>query len=67
MAREMFHVEQLEQIAREKAGTLRFINQIALYLVYQNKLKEPIELTSVTKEMRFFDVADVTESDLKSA
>ncbi len=67
VAREMFRLEILEQIAREKVKTLYFVDEIEVYLGYQNKLKQPLELTSVTAEMRFFGVSGVTESDLQSA
>ncbi|WP_448868781.1 NEL-type E3 ubiquitin ligase domain-containing protein [Enterobacter ludwigii] len=67
VGREMFRLEKLEQIARDKVKTLRFIDEIEVYLGYQNKLKEPLELTSVTAEMRFFDVSSITESDLQAA
>ncbi|EDW7375007.1 leucine-rich repeat domain-containing protein [Salmonella enterica] len=65
--REMFRLEILEQIAREKVRTLAFVDEIEVCLGYQNKLKEPLELTSVTAEMRFFDVSGVTVSDLQAA
>jgi len=65
--REMFRLEKLEQIARNKVNTLRFVDEIEVYLGYQNKLKEPLGLTSVTKEMRFFAVSYITESDLLAA
>ncbi|EAR3533629.1 type III secretion system effector E3 ubiquitin transferase SspH1 [Salmonella enterica] len=65
--REMFRLEKLEQIAREKAGTLALADDIEVYLAFQNKLKESLELTSVTSEMRFFDVSGVTVSDLQAA
>ncbi|HIF3070395.1 TPA: NEL-type E3 ubiquitin ligase domain-containing protein [Salmonella enterica] len=65
--REMFRLEKLEQIAREKVRTLAFVDEIEVCLGYQNKLKEPLELTSVTAEMRFFDVSGVTVSDLQAA
>ncbi|MCS3432353.1 E3 ubiquitin-protein ligase SspH2 [Klebsiella sp. BIGb0407] len=67
VAREMFRLDELEKIARKKASTLRFVDEIEVYLAYQNKLKEALELTCVAKEMQFFDVANVTESDLKNA
>lgn len=67
VGREMFRLEKLEQIAREKVKTLYFVDEIEVYLGYQNKLKQPLELTSVTAEMRFFGVSGVTESDLQSA
>ncbi|ELP2742338.1 E3 ubiquitin--protein ligase [Salmonella enterica] len=65
--REMFRMEMLERIAREKARTLAFVDEIEVYLAYQNKLKESLELTSVTAEMRFFGASGVTASDLRSA
>ncbi|EFR2061259.1 E3 ubiquitin--protein ligase [Salmonella enterica] len=65
--REMFRMEMLERIAREKARTLAFVDEIEVYLAYQNKLKKPLGLTSVTAKMRFFGVSGVTASDLRSA
>ncbi|ECD5489197.1 type III secretion system effector E3 ubiquitin transferase SspH1 [Salmonella enterica subsp. enterica serovar Brijbhumi] len=65
--REMFRLATLEQIAREKAGTLALVDDVEVYLAFQNKLKESLELTSVTSEMRFFDVSGVTVSDLQAA
>ncbi|EDQ4519375.1 E3 ubiquitin--protein ligase [Salmonella enterica subsp. enterica] len=65
--REMFRLGKLEQIAREKAGTLALVDEIEVYLAYQNKLRKPLGLTSVTAEMRFFGVSGVTASDLRSA
>ncbi|EAN1750506.1 E3 ubiquitin--protein ligase [Salmonella enterica] len=65
--REMFRMEMLERIAREKARTLALVDEIEIYLAYQNKLKKPLGLTSVTAKMRFFGVSGVTASDLRSA
>ncbi|ENF6421850.1 E3 ubiquitin--protein ligase [Salmonella enterica] len=65
--REMFRMEMLERIAREKARTLALVDEIEVYLAYQNKLKKPLGLSSVTAKMRFFGVSGVTASDLRSA
>ncbi|EBR8131324.1 hypothetical protein AAK68_11085 [Salmonella enterica subsp. enterica serovar Havana] len=65
--REMFRLEKLEQIAREKAGTLALADDVEVYLAYQNKLKKALGLISVTAEMRFFGVSGVTVSDLQAA
>ncbi|ENS3478530.1 E3 ubiquitin--protein ligase [Salmonella enterica] len=65
--REMFRLEKLEQIAREKAGTLALADDVEVYLAYQNKLKKALGLTSVTAEMRFFRISGVTVSDLQAA
>ncbi|EAA8322366.1 E3 ubiquitin--protein ligase [Salmonella enterica subsp. enterica serovar Oranienburg] len=65
--REMFRLEKLEQIAREKVRTLALADDVEVYLAYQNKLKKALGLTSVTAEMRFFGVSGVTVSDLQAA
>ncbi|EKS7553007.1 E3 ubiquitin--protein ligase [Salmonella enterica] len=65
--REMFRLAKLEQISREKVRTLALVDEIEVYLAHQNKLKESLELTSVTAEMRFFGVSGVTVSDLQAA
>lgn len=65
--REMFRLEQLEHIAREKVITLRFVDEIEVYLGFQTLLRIPLELASTTKEMRFFSVSGITESDLNIA
>ncbi|ECE8798919.1 type III secretion system effector E3 ubiquitin transferase SspH2 [Salmonella enterica subsp. enterica] len=65
--REMFRLGKLEQIAREKVRTLALVDEIEVWLAYQNKLKKSLGLTSVTAEMRFFRISGVTVSDLQAA
>ncbi|HIC4710926.1 TPA: NEL-type E3 ubiquitin ligase domain-containing protein [Salmonella enterica subsp. enterica serovar Thompson] len=65
--REMFRLGKLEQIAREKVRTLALVDEIEVWLAYQNKLKKSLGLTSVTSEMRFFDVSGVTVTNLQDA
>ncbi|EEH3512895.1 SPI-2 type III secretion system effector E3 ubiquitin transferase SspH2 [Salmonella enterica] len=65
--REMFRLGKLEQIAREKVRTLALVDEIEVWLAYQNKLKKSLGLTSVTSEMSFFDVSGVTVTDLQDA
>lgn len=70
--REMFRLEQLENIAREKVKILKTLNvnsvdDIEVYLAYQVKLLNSLQLSSVNKEMRFFGVSHVTADDLLSA
>ncbi|ARD38025.1 hypothetical protein F8538_05700 [Edwardsiella ictaluri] len=76
VSREMFRLEQLELIAREKIKTLRDevyggdedkVDEIEVFLGYQNKLKKSLELSGATEEMRFFGVSHITESDLQAA
>lgn len=65
--RQMFRLEQLEQIAREKVNTLRFVDEIEVYLGFQTQLRIPLELVGTTKEMRFFGISGITEYDLSEA
>ncbi|EBR0111650.1 E3 ubiquitin--protein ligase, partial [Salmonella enterica subsp. houtenae serovar Houten] len=45
--REMFRLGKLEQIAREKVRTLALVDELEVWLAYQNKLKKSLGLTSV--------------------
>ncbi|WP_224653449.1 NEL-type E3 ubiquitin ligase domain-containing protein [Pectobacterium versatile] len=72
--REVFRLEQLEHIARKKiqqlnAGTYagRDVDEIEVFLGYQNSLRNTLELTTITPEMRFFGVSNITEGDLHQA
>lgn len=66
-AREMFRLEKLETIAREKVSSLQYVDEIEVYLAYQTKLHQDLQLESVAKDMFFFGVSGVSEDDLKSA
>lgn len=65
--REMFRLQKLEQIAQEKVKTLRLVDEVEVYLGYQNRLRDALELTTTTEKMRFFDASGITKSDLKVA
>ncbi|MBI3310116.1 MAG: E3 ubiquitin--protein ligase, partial [Serratia liquefaciens] len=76
IAREMFRLEKIERIAQHKLKALYGTNQdnknhsvdeVEVYLGYQNRLRVPLELTTMTPIMRFFEVSSNTESDLQSA
>lgn len=67
VARELFRLEKLEEIAREKVKSLHFVDEIEVYLAFQVKLRHALALTSVTEEMRFFGVSHVTADDLAIA
>ncbi|XSC48405.1 NEL-type E3 ubiquitin ligase domain-containing protein [Bradyrhizobium sp. RDT10] len=66
-ARVLFRLDALEPIARQKVGSLQFVDEIEVYLAYQVKLRERLDLQLVAPDMRFFDVAYVTEHDLTAA
>lgn len=65
--REMFRLEQLERIAREKAKTLRLVDEIEIYLAYQTALRRELQLNSVAEMMRFYNDSGVTQQDLNRA
>ncbi|SQJ42861.1 invasion plasmid antigen / internalinputative [Salmonella enterica] len=65
--REMFRLTQLEQIAQEKAKTLNLVDEIEVYLGYQNRLRERLKLMTSAPKMRFFGVSGIKDSDLEEA
>ncbi|EAA9526116.1 SPI-1 type III secretion system effector E3 ubiquitin transferase SlrP [Salmonella enterica] len=65
--REIFRLEKIESLAREKAKRLFFIDQIEVFLGFQNQLRESLSLTTMTRDMRFYNVSGITESDLDAA
>jgi len=67
VGREMFRLEQLENIARGKVEKLKFVDEVEVYLAYQVKLRKPLQLASAIQDMRFFGAAGVTEDDLAHA
>ncbi len=67
LARGMFRLDQLQTIAREKTESLKFVDEIEVYLAYQVKLRESLSLPLETPDMRYFDVSYVTEQDLTQA
>ena len=67
LARGMFRLDQLEKIARAKVNSLSFVDEIEVYLAYQVKLREKLDLPLDTPDMRFFGVSWVTAEDLNKA
>ncbi|MCP3476566.1 hypothetical protein NLM33_40945 [Bradyrhizobium sp. CCGUVB1N3] len=65
--RVLFRLGALEGIAREKVNSLRFVDEIEVYLAYQVKLREKLELRHIAPDMRFFGVSWVTDYDLSMA
>ncbi|WP_342723965.1 NEL-type E3 ubiquitin ligase domain-containing protein [Bradyrhizobium sp. B097] len=65
--RVMFRLDALEGIARDKVSSLRFVDEIEVYLAYQVKLREPLQLWHIAPTMRFFAVSHVTEDDIAAA
>lgn len=67
IARGMFRLEKLEAIAREKAASLMFVDEVEVYLAYQVKLCVPLRLPLVVDDMAYFKVSGVSENDLLAA
>ncbi|ESF05580.1 E3 ubiquitin-protein ligase SlrP, partial [Salmonella enterica subsp. enterica serovar Muenchen str. ATCC 8388] len=65
--REIFRLEQIESLAREKVKRLFFIDEVEVFLGFQNQLRESLSLTTMTRDMRFYNVSGITESDLDEA
>lgn len=67
LARGMFRLDQLEAIAREKAGSLNFVDEIEVYLAYQVKLRDALLLPLGAPDMPFSCDFYVMQSDLYQA
>ncbi len=67
LARGMFRLDQLEVIAREKSASLNFVDEIEVYLAYQVKLRENLDLPLDAPDMRFFNMSFVSQQDLDQA
>jgi hypothetical protein len=65
--REMFSLEVLDEIAREKVKTLTRIDEVEVYLSYAVKLRQALGLTSIVPGMLFYNDDDVSKSDLDHA
>ncbi|WP_158454548.1 NEL-type E3 ubiquitin ligase domain-containing protein [Salmonella bongori] len=67
LGREVFRLQQIEQIAQEKVKRMHLVDPIEVFLEYQNYLRDVFELKTVIKEMRFFSVSGITRADLQQA
>ena len=67
IARGMFRLEKLEAIARQKAASLMFVDEVEVYLAYQVKLCAPLRLPLVVDDMAYFKISGVSDSDLLAA
>ncbi|PDT81317.1 NEL-type E3 ubiquitin ligase domain-containing protein [Sinorhizobium sp. BJ1] len=69
--RVMFRLEALDGIARETVNSLRRTNpdidEIEVYLAYQTRLRDTLELRHVAPDMRFLNISHVTEDDIARA
>ncbi len=66
-----FRLDALEGIARDRVNALLTLHpdldDVEVYLAYQNLLREPLELIHVAPDMRFLTVSHVTSDDAARA
>jgi Leucine-rich repeat (LRR) protein len=67
LGRQMFSLDVLAQVARDKVRTLTYIDEIEVYLAYAVKLRQALGLSSVVNDMLFFNVSGVTPADVQAA
>ncbi|MBM3207740.1 MAG: hypothetical protein FJZ57_03935, partial [Chlamydiae bacterium] len=60
-------LDRLEEIARAKVETLRFVDEIEVYLGFPTKLRERLNLQIDVEEMLYFTCSGITEADLDYA
>jgi len=60
-------LEHLQQIARQKVASLRFVDEIEVYLGYPVKLRERLNLQIDVEDMLYFRCSGITEEDLDRA
>jgi len=57
----------LEDIARAKVKTLKFVDEIEVYLVYPIKLKDRLKIPIDLSDMLYASISGVSESELNTA
>ncbi|MGY3238362.1 hypothetical protein ACVWZ4_001006 [Bradyrhizobium sp. USDA 4472] len=66
-----FRLEALDEIARARIDSLTSgnpnVDEIEVYLAYQHRLREPLELSHLAPDMRFLEVSHVSEGDATEA
>ncbi|WP_187399175.1 T3SS effector NEL-type E3 ubiquitin ligase NopM [Bradyrhizobium paxllaeri] len=66
-----FRLEALDEIARDRVNSLLSgnpnVDDVEVYLAYQHRLREPLELSHVAPDMRFLAVSHVSEDDATEA
>nr|WP_271606772.1 NEL-type E3 ubiquitin ligase domain-containing protein [Bradyrhizobium sp. CCBAU 11434] len=69
--RAAFRLEALDEIARDRINSLASgnpnVDDIEVYLAYQHRLREPLELSHLAPDMRFLAVSHVSEDDATRA
>jgi hypothetical protein len=67
MARQMYRLEVLTEIARHKVASMTVVDEVEVYLAYVVQLRDALQLTTAVPDMRFYTVSHVTADDLADA
>lgn len=67
LARGMFRLDKLDEIARKQVKKFNFCDEVEVFLAYQVKLQRRLLLPVETPDMRFFKVSWITPEDLDAA
>lgn len=67
VARQMFRLAELEKIAADKAATQSESDQIEVYLAYQVKLRDALDLSVVVPDMLYYGHSRLKGEDMQSA
>lgn len=67
LTRGVWALDLLHEIARQKIRTLRFVDEIEVYLGYPIKLKETLDIPIDVEEMLYFKCSCLTPTDLEIA
>ncbi|WP_202633132.1 T3SS effector NEL-type E3 ubiquitin ligase NopM [Bradyrhizobium sp. LCT2] len=66
-----FRLEALDEIARDRVNSLLSVypdlDEIEVYLAYQHRLREPLELSHLAPNMQYLAVSRVSEDDATEA
>jgi hypothetical protein len=67
VARQMFRLNVLTEIARQKERTLAYVDQVEIHLAYVVRLRNELGLTTVAPAMRFYEISGIKRSDVVQA
>jgi Leucine-rich repeat (LRR) protein len=67
LARQMFRLNVLIEIARRKERTMAHADQVEVYLAYVVRLRNELGLTTVAPTMRFYEISGVKPQDVAQA
>jgi len=67
LAKEMFRIEALEEISHAKVKEINAEDEIEVWLALQCKLSDVLELSTTVKDMKYFNISNITQDDIYDA